>query len=193
MEFRGRSNAFVEALRRAMRVGGTDEDGNLAAMTQLQMSNESGVGRSTIAKYLSANQLDPANPTLEVLCRLANTLGVPVAFLLMSADDWVRICNAIDYLNRVEKDARFVNFSKRMTAPQSRSNNLEIAEAGLSLADMLGLLPRIDPEFDETNVHKRRSAIAATCLLPPMSSMSTRFRPSILTLCSIIGASSPRA
>lgn len=192
MEFLDQSRHFVEALRRAMRVGGTDGDGSLAMMSQLQLSEESGVGRSTIAKYLSAGQDSPANPTLEVLCRLAGTLGVPVAFLLMSADDWVRICHAIDYLHRVETDARFVKFSKQMTNPEIRSSNVDIAEAGLSLAHMLGLLPTEEGGAQNENVSRRKSAIAATCSVPPMANMSTRFRPFILTLCSIIGASMPR-
>jgi transcriptional regulator with XRE-family HTH domain len=186
------SNNFVEALRRTMRAGNMDENGHLAAMTQHQLSIESDVGRSTIAKYLSGNQRDPANPTLEVLCRLATTLGVPPAFLLMSGDDWVRICHAIDYLNRLEKDSRYNKFATQITDAGNKFNNVDIAEAGLSLAQMLGLLPR-DNCSDFWSVKKRKTAIAATCLAPPLSSMSSRFRPSILTLCSIVGASLPRA
>ena len=192
MKFLELSNNFVEALRRAMRVSGTDGDGNLAPMSQLQLSAESGVGRSTIAKYLSATQVSPANPTLDVLCRLAGTLGIPVAFLLMSADDWVRMCHAIDYLNRVENDGRFLKFSKQMMAPDKRLSNIDIAEAGLSLANMLGLLRKEELSAESCLAQKRKSAIAATCSVPPMANMSARFRPSILTLCSITGASLPR-
>lgn len=192
MEFLDISNNFVEALRRAMRVGGTDSDGNLEGMTQLQMREESGVGRSTIAKYLSASKENPANPTLDVLYRLAGTLGLPVAFLLMSADDWVRICHAIDYLNRVENDGRFLRFSKQLTSPESRSSNVDIAEAGLLMAQMLGLIPKEDVDAESSNLNKRRTSIAATCSAPPMANMNARYRPSILTICSIIGASSPR-
>ncbi|WP_448683001.1 helix-turn-helix domain-containing protein [Pseudomonas nicosulfuronedens] len=161
-------------------------------MSQAQVSIDSDVGRSTIAKYLSSNQADPANPTLEVICRLAGALGVPVPFLLMTSDDWVRLCHAIDYLNRISDDDRFLNFAKKVTAPENKSSNVEIAEAGLAMAKMIGLLTVQNSRSAQTS-SKKKSSIAATCLAPPLSSLDTSFRPMILTLCSIIGASLPEA
>src|SRR5690606_12147980 len=96
--FEAVSREFVEAVRRSLNVAALDESGEPRDMSQTALATRSGIARSTLARYLGAGQEDEAvNPTLEVICRLAHTLGVPPAFLLMRPKDWASIARGIEH------------------------------------------------------------------------------------------------
>lgn len=191
-KFNDASRTFSEALRRILRAANENEEGDLTALSQTQLSEISGVGRSTLAKYLTSNNDQPANPTLEVLCRLAHTLGVPPAFLLMTTQDWTRLAHAINYYTTILQDKRFWEFAEQITHPKNKTNHQEIAEAGLKMARMLGIIQRNYSHPNESASSEQRASVAATCLAPPITSLETSFRPILLTLCAIIGASTSR-
>jgi transcriptional regulator with XRE-family HTH domain len=189
MKFHDASRMFSEALRRILTSAGESEEGNLTSLSQMKLSEGAGVGRSTLAKYLTATTDHFANPTLEVICRLAHSLGVPPAFLLMTADDWTRLAISVDYYAKICQVEKFCDFADRATHPNSRSNHQEIAEAGLQIGGMLGLLERPDSDSDPEMAASQRASVAATCLAPPFSALDTKYRPILFTLCAIIGAS----
>lgn len=191
-KFKDASRTFSEALRRILRAASENDEGDLTALSQTHLSEISGVGRSTLAKYLTSNNNQPANPTLEVLCRLAHTLGVPPAFLLMTTEDWTRLAHAINYYTTIFQDKRFWEFAEQVTHPQNKTNHQEIAEAGLAMARMLGLIQKNRENQTVSPSSEQRASVAATCLAPPIASLDTNFRPILLTLCAIIGASTSR-
>jgi len=76
--FRDVSRCFVEAVRRSMRVAGEDDEGAPDALSQTELAERADMGRSTLAKYLGSRSDDaPANPDLDIICRLAHAVGVP--------------------------------------------------------------------------------------------------------------------
>jgi transcriptional regulator with XRE-family HTH domain len=191
-KFHDASRMFSEALRRILRAADENDEGNLTSLSQTKLSEESGVGRSTLAKYLTASKEQLANPTLEVMCKLAHTLGVPPAFMFMTADDWTRLTLAINYYTTICQDRKFCDFAEQITHPHSQSSHQEIAEAGLKIGDMMGLIQRPSGSFNSPAAVAQRASVAATCLAPPITSLDPKFRPILFTLCAIIGASTPR-
>lgn len=82
-----------------------DTENMPSRLTQVGLSEMSGVARSTVTKVLSAAEPSDSNPDLRTLCRLAETLGVPPAFLLMAPEDWSRLASAIAGLQFVAPPA----------------------------------------------------------------------------------------
>jgi len=147
--FRAVSANFSESLRRILQAAGEDEEGSIRALSQLSLAESAGVSRQALTQYLSARKDKPANPTLEKLCALAGTLGVPPAFLLMSQDDWTRLVNAVHYYMTALQDESFLQQAGQITRPGQH------------------------------------------ILAPPITGLDSRLRPTLLTLCAIIGASTP--
>jgi transcriptional regulator with XRE-family HTH domain len=93
--FNGVLKAFRANLRRAVRYAGEDEVGDAKRITLDELASNTGIARSTVAKYLggTAKTVDP-NPDLQSICALAQTLSVPPAFLLMRPQDWLDLVAA---------------------------------------------------------------------------------------------------
>lgn len=189
--FRAVSANFSESLRRILQAAGEDEEGSVRALSQLSLAESAGVSRQALTQYLSARKDKPANPTLEKLCALAGTLGVPPAFLLMSQDDWTRLVNAVHYYMTALQDESFLQQAGQITRPGQHINHQAIAEGGMSMARTLGLLTKAEAIAQDEPATGKRAAIAATCLAPPITGLDSRLRPTLLTLCAIIGASTP--
>ena len=183
--FKEVSSAFVGALHRLIRVSTEDEEGRPTAVTRTRLSEEADVGRSTLAKYLSPQDGQAANPTLDVVCRLAHTLGVPPAFLLMTADDWSRLARAAISFAQMAGDERFVEFAEQAMAHKAAGPQT-YAEAGLTLGRLLGLH---SPSALPLAATPRRGGIPVTCAAPPFREMSAVSIPVLLALCTVIGAS----
>ncbi len=188
-KFADASQTFSEALRRILQAASNDGEGGVCALSQTQLAEASGVSRQALVQYLAARKDKPANPTLETLCHLAHTLGVPPAFLLMTAEDWTRLAHAVNYYTTALQDPRFWDLAHEVTHPRNQANHQEIAEAGLKMARMLGLIQRANVDLMLDPGTSQRASIAVTCLAPPISSLDLNFRPTLLTLCAIIGAS----
>lgn len=106
--FRDVSRCFVEALRRSMRVAAEDDDGALDALSQTQLAERAGMGRSTLAKYLGGRSDEtPANPDLDIICRLAEAVGVPPAILLMRPQDWASLGSGMLTFQQAIRDSAF--------------------------------------------------------------------------------------
>ena len=94
---------FSENLSAVLAIGGKQrEDGKPGPVTATCIQRETGIARSTLRALKSPReQVDP-NPDLHTLNRIADTLGIPPAFLLMRPQDWLALGQAIggsgDYL-----------------------------------------------------------------------------------------------
>lgn len=176
-------------LLRALSVSDHDEDAP-APMTQEELSARSGIARSTIIKFLSKDGALKANPDMRTLCRLAQVLNVPPAFLLMTHEDWTRLGSALSGLALYLQDepARsIVGRDVKFRAPRDN------ARVGLRLAQRFGLRRRVpledQPEADDVrHVHVRQlQGIKAATAMPPWAEI--RCDPEILFVtCTQMGA-----
>lgn len=75
-------------LKAALCVAGVDQDGKASKLLSVDIVRKTGMSRTTLRPILEVNDANGRNPDLETIDKLAKTLGVPLAFLLMTPDDW---------------------------------------------------------------------------------------------------------
>ena len=188
-----------EALRRAMHVAGTTEEGRARRMSQHDLADRAGVARSSIANYLTGG--DASNPDLRSLCRIADALNVPPAFLLMRQEDWTRVVAAAFALGTALKDADIQAMAGALAA--NTNSPEDRAAVALQVARRLGVTPMgttriVEP--GESNAvaqaqiasiqERQRLGVMTTCALPPNGSKDLGYNAAILCLCATIGATS---
>ncbi|MGK8200624.1 helix-turn-helix domain-containing protein [Burkholderia cepacia] len=194
--------SFREALNRALRVSDEADDGSPKRMTQVELVKRTRVARSTLAKYLAdgPDDGDPINPDLKMLCRLAEALNVPPAYLLMRPEDWKRLAHAAAHLGKLAKaQAMPATTGRRATHYASAA---EQSVAGYQAAKAMGVAPS-NLHIDVTNeadaelardVEERqartRRGIRTTCALPPLNHLTEEYHLSLLYLCANVGANS---
>lgn len=175
-------------LLRALSVSDQDEE-IPAAMSQEELAARTGIARSTIIKFLSKDAVGKANPDMRTLCRLAEVLNVPPAFLLMTHEDWTRLGSALDGLSLYLQDEPARGIVGRGTKFRTPRENARI---GLHLAGRFGLRSRAGvPEYGSEQVrdlHARQlQGIKAAAAMPPWSEI--RCDPEILFVtCTQMGA-----
>lgn len=89
-------DALVRNVRNAMSVGGVPENGYPSAITQGALVESSGVSRASLTGQMLGGEED-INPKLKQICRVAEALGIPPAFLLMRPEDWTRLAQVVVY------------------------------------------------------------------------------------------------
>jgi transcriptional regulator with XRE-family HTH domain len=195
------SDSFVDGFRRAMRVSSEDVEGAVVPLTQQKLAERSGVGRTTIARYVSMESDDEetVNPDLKTICRLADALNVPPAFLLMRPEDWSHLAQAVMYFSSATQDAKFNALANEITELRS-SSPVDVASAGLRLAKKfdvyeeapkaLGLDNAVLKQIESRN-RRVRSGILATAALPPLGKLKKGSYPPLLAMCAIVGAANP--
>lgn len=193
--------AIGQSLFDAMRVAGIKE-GKPAKLTQEELSERTGVARSTIAKYLAAREdaSVSANPDLETLCRIAKVLNVPPAMMLLSRDDWIRLANAALMMLDTVEDEGVRNIVGSLPAA---SEPFERGEGGLRIAKRVALYSDAAPnvgderaplrteliEQQRTSRERTRLGIMALSALAPLEDMKREYRVCLLSLCALLGAS----
>lgn len=91
-------------IRAALKVGGySTKDGKIKPLTDTAVQQKTGIARSTI-RTLRTVESDNVNPDFGTLKKLANSLGVPLAFLLMTGEDWELIFKSFGALNQFAID-----------------------------------------------------------------------------------------
>lgn len=179
-------------LLRALSVSDHEDDAP-SAMSQEELAARTGIARSTIIKFLSREGVVKANPDMRTLCRLAEALNVPPAFLLMTHDDWTRLGSALDGLPLYLQDEPARDIVGRGTKFRTPRENARI---GLHLAGRFGLRVKA-PSGDGSSpqvkamgeqLHARQlQGIKAAAAMPPWGEI--RCNPEILFVtCTQMGA-----
>lgn len=142
-----------------------------AAMSQEELAARSGIARSTIIKFLSREGVQRANPDMRTLCRLAEVLNVPPAFLLMTHEDWTRLGSALQGLSLYLQDEPARAIVGRGTKFRTPRDNARI---GVHLATRFGLRHRQAPADNALpevqQLHQRQlQGIKAAAAMPPWS------------------------
>ena len=90
------SKQLALSILAAMRVAGPHrDDGSPSRLSAAAVQRETGIARSTLRTLRQATSEAGANPDLHTLTRLADALGIPVAFLLMRPQDWDSLQRAV--------------------------------------------------------------------------------------------------
>ncbi|WP_158544963.1 helix-turn-helix domain-containing protein [Dyella monticola] len=193
--YRQISDSFAESLRRAMAVAGESDDGHPKRVTQHELSARARVARSSLAKYLAGGE--SANPDLKSLCRLADSLNVPPAFLLMRPDDWKRLAEAAFLLTNALRDSEIEALATG--AASHKCSPIDRAKTALKVAKRIGLssdptktaspksVNSVEHEIDKLN-DRRRLGVITTCALPPLGRMTASYNAVLLCLCASFGA-----
>jgi len=100
------------------------------------MQQSTGIARSTMRKLREGNA-DTSNPDLTTLCRIAEELCIPVAFLLMGRQEWKTLLSAFH-------SALGSDFNAAADQQQSR-HGLGTPQAGLRILRALGVYPLPKP------------------------------------------------
>lgn len=196
--FRDVSRCFVEALRRSMRVASEDEDGAPDALSQTQLAERAGMGRSTLAKYLGGRADEtPANPDLDIICRLAEAVGVPPAILLMRPQDWASLGSGMLTFQQAMRDSTFTALAAELQGMDSTTSQ-RVAEAALRIGRLLNTVederdPKVSQEVRDFR-HATKMSISSTAASIPfrMDGVTISHLPALLTICSILGTTNAR-
>lgn len=180
------SDQFRRALRRVINQSGQSADGAARPITRQALSANADIAASTLNKLLSSDdraRVEPPNPTLEVICKLGETLNVSPALLLMTADDWKKLASAmVTYMQMLAPSEKFREF-----VTQSRLNNdyagmaSNVAKDAQEIAKMCG--------FGMRATEAARTTIAATSQTLPIRDLSPEHRPLLMVICAIFALS----
>ena len=194
------------AIFRAMQVAGRSDNAYPCKISQQSLAEQSGVARSTITKYLRAKdeQNSKVNPDLKTLCRLADTLNVSPAMLLLTPDDWSRLAQAAVFLREAASNEQVKRISAGMAEPSA--GPVARATAGLQLARLFGVFQELRQEVSTKNseqlgekdfvceqvetIERQRIGIFVATSIPPLRELSQSIHAPILSLCANLGASS---
>ncbi|MBB3182280.1 helix-turn-helix domain-containing protein [Variovorax sp. Sphag1AA] len=197
--FESVSRSFTEGLRGAMRVAGLPEEGELQPKTTSDLAEEAQVSRSTLSKFMAGGSGDPpANPTLDVLCRLADTLGVPPAFLLMRPKDWASLATGTMTFLKALRASDFVSMVEELPSMRLNSPH-DVAQAALKLGEVLNTVENDQDGRVSTEIRAFRRAVrastatvAAAIPFRSVDGVSKEHLSVLLTLCGIVGTTTAR-
>lgn len=82
----------------ALRVAGPDRAGKPNKLRQVDVMRLTGMSRTTLRPLLDTTESSQRNSDLTTLNKLAQAIGVPLAFLLMTPTDWRVLIKAIGAL-----------------------------------------------------------------------------------------------
>lgn len=96
-QFEALCKALRLNLEAALSVGGPQRDNKQSGkLRNSDIFRQTGIARSTLQAIRSNDKNHLPNPDLKTLNRLADLLGVPVAFLLMTPEDWELLLKAVN-------------------------------------------------------------------------------------------------
>lgn len=72
----------------ALRVAGPSRAGRPHKLRHVEVMRRTGMSRTTLTPLLDTAEPSARNPDLSTIYKLAQAIGVPPAFLLMTPDDW---------------------------------------------------------------------------------------------------------
>lgn len=185
------------------------KDGKPTKLSSSRLSQQTRIARSTIVKLLTPRKVHSdekesefagqSNPDLRTLCRLAQVLNLPPAFLLMGEDDWRRLLSAIGGLPSVMNAVALDSLQASLEQAKSPVGRVELA---LQILKECGCLPRPPllekhkvAESSELWLHgweesqsQQHQAIRAATALPSYGSLPPAEVGLLFVLSALLGA-----
>ncbi|RYE73554.1 MAG: XRE family transcriptional regulator [Oxalobacteraceae bacterium] len=200
MKHKKTASSFVLNIQKAMRVVGGGGNEFPTKMTQEELAKASGIARSTLAlhKELEADKGRAPNPTLEKICKIAETLNVPPAFLLMRGEDWTRLAQAVEYYATLKESKKIYPFLSKI-ANSSHISPTDQATMAFNLAKLLEIDGRPSKELlnsldgkarneVDAEATSRKLSIYAASSLPPINYMKADEKIAAFIVSVIFGA-----
>lgn len=176
---------FQSALRRVVPFSAADAKGDHKSLSWGKLSESAGVSRAALGNYLGDTGA-PLNPSLESICRLAEELSIPPAFLLMTADDWIRVFTASFTYQAMQGHAKFQDYIEKTVArPDYACKPVDIIAHALEIARMT--------DVGKNGVDTAAAVIANVSLAMPLREFSPEARGMALVVASIVAASSEKS
>lgn len=163
------------SLTAALRVAGSGRAGKPKKMRQVDVMRRTGMSRTTLKPLLNTTELSQRNPDLTTLHKLAQAIGVPLAFLLMAPEDWRVLIKAIGAINDYQAAANGL-VTDELGSP-------ELAEAVLKRCKVhpdhppLGVAydPQEIKRLDARNEWRRRCSLVMAALAQPAARGDRKF------------------
>lgn len=133
------SRTLAINLRNALKVaGGVDENTNdPRKLKKVEFQRTTGIARSTLLALSKLEGPYQSNPDLHTLCRIADELHIPVAFLLMGSREWRTLLNAFAQIGSDD--------FKAAVADQETRKGLQQPAAALNILQKVGVYPLPSP------------------------------------------------
>lgn len=183
------AQSFAKALRRAIRVAGRDDEGNLHNLSQTTLAKKANISRAKLTRFISPKENEPGNPDLRTICALARELGVPPALLLLRPKDWQTLGVAMAQFAAYSGHSDFVAWEERF-ASRSNLGPEETVRATEDLARVLSIYPETFPGSSREvldNAEKMSRSIINTAALAPLTELRADHVPELITLCAFAG------
>lgn len=159
----------------ALRVAGPNRAGKPSKLRQVDVMRRTGMSRTTLRPLLDTTELSQRNADVTTLHKLAQVIGVPMAFLLMTPADWRVLIKAIGAINDYQSAANGL--------VTDALGNPELAEAALKRCKVHPDRPPLgvayDPQeikrLDARNEWRRRCSLVMAALAQPAARGDRKF------------------
>lgn len=163
------------SLTAALRVAGPGRAGKPNKLRQVDVMRRTGMSRTTLRPLLDTAEPSQRNPDLTTLHKLAQAIGVPLAFLLMAPEDWRVLIKAIGAINDYQSAVNGL--------VTDELGNPELAEAALKRCKVHPDRPPLgvayDPQeikrLDARNEWRRRCSLVMAALAQPAARGDRKF------------------
>ena len=159
----------------ALRVAGPDRVGKPNKLRQVDIMRRTGMSRTTLRPLMDTTEPSQRSPDLTTLHKLAQAIGIPLAFLLMTPEDWRVLIKAIGAINDYQAAANGL--------VTDELGNPELAEAVLKRCKVhpdrppLGVAhaPQEISRLDARNEWRRRCSLVMAALAQPAARGDRKF------------------
>jgi hypothetical protein len=175
-------------LKNALKVAGPqNEKGLPSKLTSVEVHRTTGIARSTLRALNKLTPSQDANPDLRTLCRIADELHIPVAFLLMGPREWRTLLKAFGEIESPE--------IKAAATKQEKLKGLSEPQAALQILYYSGVYPLPSPvltgehEAQElTSLNRKNEAFRRATLVTAALLQTAEFDPNSLKTLTLLAA-----
>ena len=130
-----------------------------------QLQRETKIARSTLRTLKTYSKTREVNPDLQTLSRIANALGIPVAFLLLGPHEWQALLRAVDDIAHMLNAADKLEEEASLAGPQAAVQILRRAKVFPFVAPSQTDASELQQgALDSLNESRRRTTLVAAAL-----------------------------
>lgn len=160
------SQVIAANLTAALAVAGAaDEYGQPRRFKSTQLQRETKIARSTLRTLKTYSTTREVNPDLQTLNRIAQALGIPVAFLLFGSNEWQALLRAVDDMALMLVAAEKLEEEASLAGPQAAVHILrKLKVYPFHAPSQTGASEPQQQALDQRNESRRRTTLVAAAL-----------------------------